>query len=489
MCFGFTKGRNALALLLLVFAAGVPTRTASRSLAHSDMASYLNKNDVEIKNVASHLAALLEKYDLTTRALARMLLGSDNPAEPLDSDHMPDYWQAEVVTPIQQGVNGQLVQAVLYSNEFRNTENPQRVLVFAGVQSYGRDKGAIPDGACLEATYGSKGTQAESTWHMACLQNGYKAPNMTEWAIQAGALIESTKATFLTGHKQGCDIAKSEGLLKPHLPVVCWSATGSLTRAWIDAYPGLAEAVHGKKSQNNLFEDVEDVDSAHSVFDHPDPEEDRDTVVIDHPSMDEKIDTMGIENGVPATSHTVFDHPNPDENSDTVMIENDIPATNQNFNTDLRSSWHPENHEIFVMQTFTDPSSNCLLPPEEPGTGLAHVCVYPSGSRCDPINGAPRFDYSMFSLCSDMASLPILLESNLPAIFDDESCISREDVGSDQHLRDCPFHNENYDIPYEDPTITWGVDWTEDYSMATHSWSWMISMTLSLLVTAQLFLR
>ena len=480
-CFGFPKGRNALSSLLLLSATGVPAQAASRSLTHSEM--------VSIKNVASHLAALLEQHDLTTRALARMLLGINDPAEPQDSDHMPDYWQAEVVTPIQQGVNGQLVQAVLYSNEFRNTENPQRVLAFAGVQERGSDSGAIPDGACLEAMYGFKGTQAESTWYMACLQNGYKAPNMTEWAIQAGALVESTNATFLTGHKQGCEIAKSEGLLKPHLPVVCWSATGSLTGAWIDAYPGLADAVHGKKSHDKVFEDVDNVDSAHSVFDHPNPDENSESVVIDHPSGDENIDTMGVENGIPATSHSVFDHTNPDENSDTMVIENGIPAASQNFNTDLRNGWHPENNQIFVMQTFTDPNSNCLLPPEEPGTGLAHVCVYPSGSRCDPVNGAPKFDYSMFSICSDMASLPILLESNLPAIFDDQSCISREDVGSDKHFRDCPFHNEMYDIPYEDPTLTWGVDWTEDSSMATHRWSWMMSIILPLLATAQLFLR
>ncbi len=436
--------------------------SANRFLAqNSEMASFSPTKKNQGDSVSSNLAKLLENHDLTTQDLATMLLGSSDPTEPEDSEN----WKALVVTPIEQGVAGQLVQAVLYTNEFRNRENPQRVLAFAGVQSR-RNSEAVPDGACLEASYGFKGTQAEGTWHMTCLKNGYTVPNMTEWASQAGALVEFTKATFLTGYKQGCEIAKSEGLLKPHLPVVCWSATGTLTRAWIDAYPGLKEAVLGTKNSDNG------------------------TNLDENTKESSVIDSISVNTTTSSSSSSSSSTTKVDDNSNTVIIDNSIPSATQNFNADLRTTFQPENNQIYVIQTFTDPNSNCLLPPEAPGTGLANVCVYPSGSRCDPVNGAPKFDYDMFSRCSDMASLPILLETNLPLVFDEQNCISRDKVGSDTSLRDCPFHNEIYnDVPYEDPTLTWGVDWTESYSMAAQpggSWAMATGISFSISVVLHL---
>eukprot|EP00536_Pseudo-nitzschia_multiseries_P010619 jgi/Psemu1/289177/fgenesh1_pg.331_\ len=141
-----------------------------------------------------------------------------------DCESLPTYWKAEVVTPVPQGVNGSLVQAVLFSNEHRNPDNPQRVLSFAGAMLWGTgvrdDQTAIPDGACLAAMYQFKDTTfAEATWQHLCFQNGYTVPDVAAWAEQIEALVEKTKPTFLTGHKLGCDIALTVGLLNPTLPV------------------------------------------------------------------------------------------------------------------------------------------------------------------------------------------------------------------------------------------------------------------------------
>mmetsp|Transcript_23031 Transcript_23031/g.48268 ORF Transcript_23031/g.48268 Transcript_23031/m.48268 type:complete len:482 (+) Transcript_23031:161-1606(+) len=227
--------------------------------------------------VGFDLTNLLEAHDLSLPPLASMYLGTYWPTKPRDSDFgcplgkpeereiycegKPTYWKAEIVTPVPQGVNGSLVQAVLYTNTHRNIENPQRVLSFAGVMLWGSgvesNQTAIPEGACLAAFYQFKDTQAESAWKRLCLENGYVWPNMKEWATQIEALIEEIKPTFLTGHKMGCDIAKSVGILNPNLPVVCWVSTGTLNQAWIDAYPGLAKAIensnHGIDVNNNMY--------------------------------------------------------------------------------------------------------------------------------------------------------------------------------------------------------------------------------------------
>lgn len=438
---------------------------------NSDMATFLE--GYKPNSVASDLAALLQKHDLTTSALANMIMGTEYPSRPMDSSsgngifdarEDPLSWKAEVVTPTQQGVDGQLVQAVLYSNEFRNPNNPQRVLSFAGVQvGDAKQKEALPDGACLEASYSFKGTEAEGSWQMICMQSGYKVPDMTEWATQIGELVQSTNATFLTGYKQGCEIAKSEGLLNTHLPVVCWGTTGTLTEAWIDSYPGLAKAI-GKVTDD-------DDNMLDSISATTDDEEDSSGI----PGATAGI---GSSNGV---VDAVMANPT-DDATTTAINPNDnfaVERTNA-YDEKFMGVYLPQNHQMYVLQTYTDPSSNCLLPPEAPGTGLANVCAYAAGSRCDPVNGAPRFDYSIFSRCSEMATLPILLQSNLPVAFEEANCVARKDVGIDDHLRDCPFH----EIPKTPPRspFRWGVEETDDDSTATTTGVGGLSAVLSLLV-------
>ena len=479
--FPFTGAAAAFALLLLlpstclvaarlkadVGEEGCPTSSSSgRERELSEMASFLKGNNGDIP-VASNLAVLLRNHGITTSALVGMIERTKDPIVFADMFAEADSWKAKVVTPVQQGVNGQLVQAVLFSNEASNPENPQRVLSFAGVQfREGSYKEILPDGACLEASYGFKETQAEGTWQMSCMQSGYKVPNMIEWATQVGALVESTNPTFLTGFKQGCEIAKSEGLLRPNLPVVCWGATGTLTEAWIDAYPGLAKAI-GKDNtdnENGTYDSVFDPIAVNNDDYNSNEETETNTTVA----------VMNVNsNVVTSVIDPIAENGNTASERATAGAESSSSAT----------TYRPQNPNIYVIQTFTDPSSNCLLPPEAPGTGLANVCAYSAGSRCDANNGTPRFDYSLFSRCSDMSSLPILLQSNLPVDFDETSCISRNQVGTDHHLRDCPFE-EIYTAPQKSPS-SWGTEETvySDSEAATDVWSWRISAVVSLFAT------
>mmetsp|Transcript_20501 Transcript_20501/g.48114 ORF Transcript_20501/g.48114 Transcript_20501/m.48114 type:complete len:454 (-) Transcript_20501:213-1574(-) len=212
--------------------------------------------------VGSNLLDLLEAHDLELLTLVVMFIGTYWADDPRDSDlgcssgmkkedcyNLPTYWKAQVVTPVHQGVDGSLIQATIFSNEHRNPANPQRVLSFAGAMLWGsgvqKDQTAIPDGACLAAMYQYRDTHAEGPWLHLCSQNGIVVPNVTAWAEQIEALVEETQPTFLTGHKLGCDIALTVGILNPGLPVVCWASPGTLNPAWIDAYPGLAEALDG----------------------------------------------------------------------------------------------------------------------------------------------------------------------------------------------------------------------------------------------------
>ncbi len=444
-----------------------------RNAISSDMAAFLE--GYKPNSVASDLAALLQKYDLTTSALANMIAGTETPSRPLDSSsgngvfdarEDPQSWRAQVVTPIQQGVEGQLVQAVLYTNEFRNPNNPQRVLSFAGVQVVdARKKEALADGACLEAAYSFKETEAEGSWQMICMQSGYKVPDMAEWATQISELVQSTNATFLTGYKQGCEIAKSEGLLNPSLPVVCWGTTGTLTEAWIESYPGLAQAiglVNNEEENSDILESI-------------------------------PTDNAGATGGIGATNGIVGGvMANPTDQTDptiaTTLHQHDNFAVQRSSKTKekLTGVYLPKNHQIYVLQTYTDPSSNCLLPPEAPGKGLANVCAYSAGSRCDPFNGTPRFDYSIFSMCSEMATLPILLQSNLPVAFREADCVARKDVGIDHHLKDCPFH-EMPTVPPKSP-FRWGVEERDEASMATTTAAWY-PMAMTVLVTALYLLQ
>ena len=320
------------------------------------------------KNAASNLQQVLNKHDLNILSLAKMYQGTLSPQGPRDAGprlHGPkwggswlDHWKSEIVTPLSQGVNGTLVQAVLFSNEYRNPQNPQRILSFATYIG-GQDM-------CLHGLYAFKGTEAEATWREVCNRNGNIEPNMAEWARQAGALVKSTRATFLTGFYVGCDIAKSEALLNPGLPAVCFSATGDLSEAWIEAYPGLSEAVG-------------------------------------------RGDPSFTSNGERLTSS------------------------------------YPANDQIYVIQRTTEPNSNCLLPPPKPGTGLAHVCVYPSDGFCEP---PWEFSYDPFKECAVFSMITQNFAGLYKSVdyqgftyaFGADKCISREQVGIDYSLRHCPYH-------------------------------------------------
>jgi len=196
--------------------------------------------------VASSLSALLETHNVTTTSLAMMAEESYWPQSPRNVDE----WNATVVTPVPQGINGSLVQAVGYTNP----DTSERILSFMGVYLSPAHKNktdyAEPYSTCLAADVEFKGTDAENAWQETCTFAGRVDTNLSEWASQAKLLVQEFRPTFLSGHSQGCSIAISEGILTG-LPVVCFSIPGELTNSWMDAYPGLKDAVNDEKQQRS----------------------------------------------------------------------------------------------------------------------------------------------------------------------------------------------------------------------------------------------
>jgi hypothetical protein len=212
---------------------------------------------------------------------------------------------------------------------------------------------------------------------------------------------------------------------------VCWSATGTLTEAWIDAYPGLSEVA---RTKNHYAETTE--------------------------TNNEKNSTT--------TTNTSTNTTTIDANGNTVLSfpQNDAMVS------------YPDNDQIYVIQTYTDPTSNCLLPLPQHGWGLAHVCAYPSTSRCDAFNGAPGFDYDYFSKCSQWSSSTLGNFRNLPETFDPRDCIPREDVGLDIGLRDCPYQQILVDgVPLDEDFVVYesSSSSTTETSSTSETASWTTS--------------
>ena len=180
--------------------------------------------------------------------------------------NISNYWTASIVTPIPQGINGSLIQAVL----FENPSKLERVLTFMGVYlnpadpAKGEENYANPYSTCLAADYEFAGTAAEAAMQAACEEFGRVDTKLHDWRKQAKELIGTTSPTFLTGHSQGCTLAMSESLLSytynnatnnntsSILPTVCFSNPGGLTQKWMESYdPELVIRMNGNDDENN----------------------------------------------------------------------------------------------------------------------------------------------------------------------------------------------------------------------------------------------
>ena len=258
-----------LALVLLVLVRAPPVAAAATvtfSLA-GDAASppqtSRNRRVEETPSSAERLATLLAAHDLTTSALASMALQSYFPQSPynVSQDQQAQYWTAQIVTPVPQGVNGSLIQAVL----FENPAHTERVLTFMGVYinpgdpATGEENSGNPYSTCLAADYEFTGTAGDVAFQDACDEFGRVDTQLHEWRAQAQALIETTAPTFLTGHSQGCTFALSEAVLSYNtdnatasiLPTVCFSNPGGLTPKWIDNYD--PELTRRLQQDNNMI--------------------------------------------------------------------------------------------------------------------------------------------------------------------------------------------------------------------------------------------
>ena len=180
--------------------------------------------------------------------------------------NISNYWTASIVTPIPQGINGSLIQAVL----FENPSKLERVLTFMGVYlnpadpAKGEENYANPYSTCLAADYEFAGTAAEAAMQAACEEFGRVDTKLHDWRKQAKELIGTTSPTFLTGHSQGCTLAMSESLLSytynnatnnntsSILPTVCFSNPGGLTQKWMESYdPELVIRMNGNDDEGN----------------------------------------------------------------------------------------------------------------------------------------------------------------------------------------------------------------------------------------------
>ena len=252
-----------LALVLLVLVLVPPVAAAAATATAPPSRRRRNRRVEEtITSSAERLVTVLAAHDLTTSALASMALQSYFPQSPYNVSqyNTSQYWTANIVTPVPQGINGSLIQAVL----FENPEQTERVLTFMGVYINPGDpatnetNSGNPYSTCLAADYEFTGTAGDVAFQDACDKFGRVDTQLHEWRQQAQALIETTAPTFLTGHSQGCTFALSEALLSYNtdnatasmLPTVCFSNPGGLTPNWIENYD--PELVRRLQQGNNI---------------------------------------------------------------------------------------------------------------------------------------------------------------------------------------------------------------------------------------------
>ena len=330
------------------------------------------------------LSVLLSSHgNVSTSALAQMALQSYFPQSPRNVSDGTQNWMVEIVTPIAQGVNGSLVQAVLFH------KNDERLLAFTGVLLYPNTDTANPYLACMAADYQFVGTDAEAAWHYTCTNEsttgGPVDANLTEWATQAHQLVRVYQPTLLSGHSLGCATAVSEGL-RSNLPVVCFSASSHLSQRWMSDYPGLwNDNLHNNNNDNDLF----------------------------------------------------------------------------------------------VLQTYTDPYSNCLEP--TPSIGVANMCGFPGRSAVGGCGRNSTFRYDPFSDCVRQSHYVSNILS-VPLEFEQRQCVSRQVVGTaTQEARFCPHHH-NHSTP---TTLTTGNSSSSSSSSAVLTVSPIVSL---LLVTITCFL-
>lgn len=102
-----------------------------------------------------------------------------------------------------------------------------------------------PQQGCIVSKYLFSGTDAQPDWDQTCeeYRDGVATPSLEVVSAQVRQMIMNAgPISLLTGHSLGCAVALSEGLIHG-IPVVCFSTSGSFTKAWRSNYPGLETAI------------------------------------------------------------------------------------------------------------------------------------------------------------------------------------------------------------------------------------------------------
>jgi len=105
--------------------------------------------------------------------------------------NISNYWTTNIVIPIPQGVNGSLIQAVLFENPSKSGRVPKFMgayLIPANPQK-DEESYANPYSTCLAADCKFTGTADEAAWQEACEESGRVDTNLHDWNYQVNELI------------------------------------------------------------------------------------------------------------------------------------------------------------------------------------------------------------------------------------------------------------------------------------------------------------
>ena len=204
---------------------------------------------------ASRLETLLASVDVSLDKLTDMVWAAYSlPAPPSDAGA----WRA---TPAPQ--DGAVLPALVYNHETSGAA----ILAFPGLGLQPADEASqIPEfvngaQACV-ARVMFQDSAAAAPYHRLCDAGGVPRQPLSTVvaqhplptvAAQTDELLDAIDGpvVLLTAHSIGCEVALSVGRVH-NIPVVCFGAAGSFGAAWVEGWPGLADAVK-RSAPDQLF--------------------------------------------------------------------------------------------------------------------------------------------------------------------------------------------------------------------------------------------
>jgi len=203
---------------------------------------------------SARLYSLVSSHNVTTVDLALMA------AQAYSSPHYP------ASTGSWRGVARNTTASILPTALYEHISTGKRIAALQGIniapdtspaQPGQGVEGSVPGvQACLAARYEFEGSNVFDAWNETCHKYGNdadRAVKLSAVAEQLDALLDADPSiAMLTGHSLGCMAALSVGHIRG-IPVVCFSASGSFSKAWLAGYPGLAAATASVPYPRNVF--------------------------------------------------------------------------------------------------------------------------------------------------------------------------------------------------------------------------------------------